>query len=225
MNMLKMKRVSDYEYVWKKPKPKRRRRPRRDPSGLPCLNCDRLLSRECGHPYMYCSERCSQTAHYVRRARRCERDGRVDRQDVRDALQIQRAMVLSGGYPKKERHIPKKLRDEVYARYEGRCARCGEAGTEIDHIEGSSNSLKNLQLLCHHCHTDKTKGRLGPITDLEPAMREIVENRETELDERIDAKRPLRPCDDDLNWDDTWREIARGRSATALAAAQVKQAS
>ena len=61
----------------------------------------------------------------------------------------------------------KLAREAVIVRDHGRCQLCGRAGSEVDHIEelteqninnpDISLNLDNLRLLCHDCHSKKTK--------------------------------------------------------------------
>lgn len=53
------------------------------------------------------------------------------------------------------------LRSQCIRRDRGRCVRCGDRGTRVDHIrpvsEGGRWVLENLQLLCESCHQIKTR--------------------------------------------------------------------
>ena len=136
------------------------------PMTLPyvCLNCDEevTLGTAPDKPYkLYCSEGCSQEAELVRYARRRTKDGRIHEPDVAEAIRIRLAHVMAGGYPKQARRIPPKIRAAVTARDNGQCRACGGSGTEIDHINGSSQALENLQLLCDPCHNKKNHAKHG----------------------------------------------------------------
>jgi hypothetical protein len=120
-----------------------------------CLNCDEEVTLGTA-PKLYCSEGCSQEAELVRYVRGRTKDGRIHEPDVAEAIQIRLAAVMAGGYPKQARCIPPKIRAAVIARDNGQCRACGGPGTEIDHINGSSQALENLQLLCDPCHNKKT---------------------------------------------------------------------
>ncbi len=219
-----LKIVSDHKHLWQKKRKQRTKPPRRDPSALPCLNCDRLLPRDRGHPYMFCSDRCSEFARHIRYVRGCRLDGRINQERVQKAIAVERGHILAGGYSK--RPIPKKRRDEVFARDQGQCVRCGQPGTQIHHMRGPSNALDNLQLLCQDCHLEESSARLVPISDadLAPAAREAAYDRAAELDERIEVKKPLRQCDDYVNWDKKIRHrTARERSSAALAVVHEKK--
>jgi 5-methylcytosine-specific restriction endonuclease McrA len=59
-----------------------------------------------------------------------------------------------------------KIRPRVIRRDGGVCQgvledsgqRCGQPGTDVDHIiPGDNHALDNLQLLCRQCHTRKTQ--------------------------------------------------------------------
>src|SRR5262249_45709269 len=144
------------------------------------------------NPKLYCSDACKQEAKFVRYVRGCRQDGRDQQPDVQEAIQIRRAMILGGGYPEQERRLPESIRNAVIKRDGGRCKKCGKPGTQIDHIDGNSNEMKNLQLLCHSCHNEKTKAAFVPIT-LE-SFPEVWSKEET-LDRRIESRSPLRLCD------------------------------
>ncbi len=61
--------------------------------------------------------------------------------------------------PKRKR-LPEALIKRVFAQSGGKCASCGEEGTEIDHIQpialGGTNALSNLALTCVLCHKEKS---------------------------------------------------------------------
>jgi hypothetical protein len=73
-----------------------------------------------------------------------------------------------GGYTLPGKVPSRKLRAEVVARDEGRCRTCGAVGTEVDHVDGRSSTLENLQLLCHTCHEEKTLPNLEFFLANEP---------------------------------------------------------
>jgi len=173
---------------------------------VPCLNCDRPAPPIKGQPRLYCSEGCAEEAKTIRYVRGCIRDGRIEKQDIQEAVRIRLAMVIGGGYPEKERQVPSAVRKAVIAREHGRCKLCGKPGTDIDHIEGSSNKMENLQLLCRPCHNAKTVGGFVPIA---PEHKKKAK----ELSARINARKPLRPCDDDERWARLYVEILAERKA------------
>ena len=58
------------------------------------------------------------------------------------------------------RHIPSRVRREVWIRDGGRCVRCGSRkNLEYDHIipvsKGGSNTARNIELLCESCNRAK----------------------------------------------------------------------
>jgi hypothetical protein len=58
------------------------------------------------------------------------------------------------------RYIPKEIKNEVWERDKGRCAKCGSIlDLEFDHIipfsKGGANSVGNLQILCSRCNKKK----------------------------------------------------------------------
>ena len=64
------------------------------------------------------------------------------------------------------RYIPKEIKEKVWERDNGRCAKCGRIiDLEFDHIipfsKGGANSIGNLQILCSRCNkmkANKIKG-------------------------------------------------------------------
>ena len=179
---------------------------------FPCPNCDTPIRTA----RLFCSEMCQQTAKYVRYARACQRDGRAERFNVREAL-ITRRLNIIGGYPEHKRRVPPKTRQAVIERDGGRCRICGAPGEEIDHIQGSSNALENLQLLCRKCHEEKL-----PTTRLagldEALSRAAIEMCHPDIiDARVDAPEPMRLCDS-AEWTVLYREIQRRRQKILMSA-------
>src|SRR5258708_6387928 len=170
---------------------------------FPWLNCDQPI-RSNEQARLYCSDLCGEEAKTVRYVRGCNRDGRAEQPEVREAIQIRLAMVIGGGYPERERSLPRSVREEVFARDGRRCRRCGQPGRDIDHIKGSSNEIMNLQLLCGPCHNKKTLEGLVPVS---PEHRQ----KRNELLSRINARKPKRPCDDEVNWKTLYLEILSER--------------
>ncbi len=159
-----------------------------------CPNCAAPLEPT-GLP-LWCSRLCRQMAKHVRYIRRVTRDGRIDQSDVQLAVNQR---LGSMNYPADERQLRPAVRQAVKARDEGRCVRCGEPGTEIDHIGGSSPDLTNLQLLCTTCHQAKTDA--GKV----PASSEHVAFVTELMYGRVYPDLPALLCDDD-----TWDEIRGG---------------
>lgn len=163
-----------------------------------CLNCDETIALNTP-PKLYCSIGCSQEAELIRYVRRCSKDGRIDRPDVVEAIQIRLAHIMSGGYDKRERKIPPEVRSAVIARDNGCCCMCGSPGMEIDHIEGPSITMENLQLLCDACHNAKTVVNIHYVLPGDAGYEEL-KKKNAEFWKRTKAKRPVRICDDEENW-------------------------
>ena len=171
-----------------------------------CLNCDASLEGSS----LYCSDLCIQMAELIRYARRCRRDGRDQRADVREAIEIKIGLVLGGGYDERARRLAAGIRDQVKTRDRGLCVLCGQIGTVLDHKAGSSPDLANLQLLCVACHNAKTKSWFRPLdasTDIDVFL------RAAELQDRMEAPSPLRLCDSD-RWGKVWQRIHAHRRST-----------
>ena len=170
-----------------------------------CPNCDGAID----DARLYCTELCQQEANFVRYVRACRADGREEREDVREAIAIKLAMILAGGYPEAERRLSAETRAAVIARDRGLCRACGSAGTDIDHIKGSSDRLSNLQLLCRPCHNTKTTAGMTVIT-AETHPEEFA--HAARLYVRIDAEEAVRPCDRE-DWNRAWRAVVAVRRA------------
>jgi 5-methylcytosine-specific restriction endonuclease McrA len=172
-----------------------------------CVNCDQVFVVS-GAARLYCSPRCHQDAKLVRYVRACIKDGRMNDPLVREAIRTRFAFAYSekGFYDEKARRIPPDKRQQVIELDKGLCRLCGAVGSEIDHIDGDGDDLDNLQLLCRDCHSEKTEANMVPITPDHERYEEILV-RESELRSRIDAHTPLRPCDDETNWNSIYRDL------------------
>jgi 5-methylcytosine-specific restriction endonuclease McrA len=173
-----------------------------------CVNCDEPF--ESGNPKLFCSDLCQSTAQLVRYVRRCRSDGRIEQPDVREAIDVRIAHILGGGYDSRGRTLSPATRTAVFSRDHRACQLCGEDGTEIHHLDGSSDSLENLQLLCYKCHMRVTKKsfiEIGPEDD----RYEQVTLTAAELHRRFDARLPLRDCDDPDSWPTRQRQVLRER--------------
>lgn len=174
-----------------------------------CVNCDQVFIVS-GAAKLYCSQRCHQDAKLVRYVRACIKDGRISDPLVNQAIGTRFAFAYSekGYYDEKARYVSPERKQQVIKRDGGLCRLCGAVGTEIDHINGDSDDLDNLQLLCHDCHSEKTEASMVPITPGHERYEEILA-RANELRARIEAQTPLRPCDDEANWNDIYRELLK----------------
>jgi 5-methylcytosine-specific restriction endonuclease McrA len=172
-----------------------------------CVNCDQVFVVS-GAAKLYCSQRCHQDAKLVRYVRACIKDGRINDPLVNQAIGTRFAFAYSekGYYDEKARLLSREKRQQVIERAGGLCEQCGAVGTEIDHMNGDSDDLDDLQLLCHDCHSEKTEASMVPITPEHERYDEIIA-RENELRARIEAPTPLRPCDDEANWNDFYKGL------------------
>lgn len=186
-----------------------RRRSTDEYSWLRCANCDTTLDVRIEG--LFCSELCRQTADLVRYARRKVQQGQVDDPDIAWALQIRMALLLGGGYPGPERRLSRATRDAVIERDQV-CTSCGAPGVEIDHIEGSSDDLSNLQLLCTECHRAKTRAML--VT----APPEKQEEARALWALRVLPPTATRLCDDTERWPSEWRLLKARRREHLLEA-------
>jgi hypothetical protein len=132
-------------------------------------------------------------------------------EDMKNALKVRMAFIVSGGYNDNAHVIPDRVRRQVKSRDHGRCVLCGEPGEEIDHISGPSPDPENLRLLCKGCHWEKTRGNMEEIPGGSPLL--AVVDR---VLERVNAVEPMKVCDSS-DWDQVWRAelIRRVRLAGA----------
>jgi 5-methylcytosine-specific restriction endonuclease McrA len=184
---------------------------------IDCCNCGAKL-KNAAPPYLFCSAVCREEAKYVRYARSVHADGRVAQADVQEALEIKLAFILGGGYPERERRLPDKLRREIFARDTHTCRRCGQPGTEIDHVNdvllGDINEPANLQVLCSTCHREKTLGSFERIErNDDPVRWKALNDKVHELSMRVHAPAATRPADDERTWNGHYRQVSKQRSA------------
>jgi hypothetical protein len=181
------------------------------PDSFTCVNCDQPIPLI--RPVrLYCSQPCSDEAHFVRYFRRCKRDGRIKRRDVIEAIQIKLALILGDGYDAQKRRLSRAERDAVMARDLRVCQGCGKTGTTIDHISGDSNEPDNLQLLCRACHNKKTKSAFVEITSEHPRSAELKAKMK-ELRSRAEALLPQRDCDNEEQWSRLYHDLMSSRRA------------
>lgn len=185
---------------------------------IECLNCDQRIPFV-ADSLLYCSELCKQEAHYVRYSRAATRDGRIRRADVKEALNIQLALIFAGGYPERARQLLGRVRALILARDSGLCRICGAPGTVIDHISAANpaamNDPENLQLLCVNCHNEKTRAGFTKVSrESDPDHWAELNEKFMSLQERVMAPTPLRLCDDDVQWRELWRNVEAERRRT-----------
>lgn len=177
----------------------------REPFG--CANCsDRIDDLSRALESTYCSSLCGQEAAWVRSLRRRRAEGRDRDPEVMKTTVIRLALVLRGGYDLPE--VPERVRLAVKDRERGQCRACGKPGTDIDHMDGDSAAMDNLQLLCKECHNRKTMRGFAKITFAskpEPWVHAGL------LRARAGSKLPLQLCDDERQWEDAEPEVRRRR--------------
>jgi 5-methylcytosine-specific restriction endonuclease McrA len=179
-----------------------------------CANCDSPgITLQAP---LFCSQRCRQAAELVRYVRGCRRDGRDQVADVQEAIRMRLAMVLGGGYPERERVVGAETRAEVFGRAGGRCEQCGrvldfdrstgdpDAIATIQHMRGDSNEIDNLQAFCRRCNIDDAQSRFVPLQAGSGAAKMA-----TELEQGWSVAKPMRLCDDDLEWKTRWRGLTK----------------
>lgn len=180
------------------------------PVDFPCLNCDQSMTLT-NVVKLYCSDLCSEEAHFVRYFRACKGDGRINQPDVEEALRIRLGHIRSGGDRESERRIPLPVKRAVRERDKSLCQECDEIATDIDHIEGSSNELDNLRMLCKRCHNKKTLSKFVPLPPEGERDSAEIRARDVILRLRVDSLVPMRICDDEELWDATSKQIMSER--------------
>lgn len=168
-----------------------------------CANCDARYGLPRCRRSPYCTARCHDQAKYVRYARAKRREyGENLPADISYALRVKRLHALGESYDDSARRISPARRREVWIRDGGLCTSCGEPGEEIDHRDGPSDELANLQLMCRPCHRRKTAAKVvlvGSASGLVDAMALRMRERSSVA---------LRPCDSE-DWSLTWRAWQR----------------
>ena len=172
-----------------------------------CVNCDKvfLVSNK---SQLYCLPHCQQFAAAVRYIRARIKDETYSNPDIQDAIIFKLKSIYgkTGHYDQKTRRIPLELRNKVIQRDKGICCKCKKTGSEIDHINGDSADMGNLQLLCHSCHKEKTKLNIAKLFPEDERYSEVEKIRD-KLWFRVDATSPERACDDSEHWDEIRKQI------------------
>lgn len=153
---------------------------------------------------LFCSDWCQETTKHVRYFRRVFRDGRIEDPDVQHAVRTRLAFLPRGGYVALQRNLSPQTRAAVKERAQGECQACGEPGSDIDHVHGSSPELDNLQLLCQPCHLEKT------TKNFVPASAEVKALITQLLGDRVLTATPQLLADDN-SWDSQWRGLKKAR--------------
>lgn len=162
---------------------------------------------------LFCTPLCRNIAGLIRYRRRVETDGRIHRDDVKAALAIREAYCLWGQVY--ERAVTPEIREQVFAAKGRACVLCGAQGTEIDHIESAfygDHTIDNLQPLCGECHRSKTLDSAIPWDTHSSAAQSAYAARRADYENRWQAPKPLRACDDELRWDTQWRALMFARA-------------
>ena len=163
-----------------------------------CPNCEKNLKTTT----LFCSELCQQEAITVRYCRRVTRDDqRCMKHDVQEGIGIRLLMLLGGGYPAAARKIYPELRTQIFERDSYICRICGKPATEIDHINDSSNDIENLRAICKPCNLELALNRAKKVTmESDPDLFLSIERYLFNLATRIALPKPIKVCDDEVNW-------------------------
>lgn len=160
-----------------------------------CLNCSAPVPNIRA---LYCSERCRQIAELVRYARRKIAERVFTRPDIAEAVAIRCSQLVRGFYDKRARKVEKDLRQALLLRSGGRCENCGNNFTEegdrkftVQHI--STDHGFELQAWCYRCNMNHAQS--VPVDCTEDDLAFFAA-----FDARVQADRPVLPCDDHENW-------------------------
>lgn len=182
---------------------------------LECPNCGANVSRV---TLVYCGDYCRDFCKIVRSSRKALSDQEMDHETHQRALEgiaIKLPHLYGGGYPATKRQVSGNIRQEVFARDKYTCMRCGNPATEIDHIQGNSNDLANLQALCGPCNLNKRWLITVNRKDNPDEWKRIDAIRQALVD-RIGAITPRRACDDEGQWESSLQIIRKLRSLVVL---------
>lgn len=173
-----------------------------------CASCFKDLAERDGG--LFCSELCSQTADLIRYCRRIRQDDRINDPEVKLAVATRMAHILAGGYHNAARDLSSAVRQQVWTRDGALCVQCSQPGMEIDHIDGDSDELSNLQLLCLDCHHAKTAEQMVPASPDQVAWIQDLYRK------RVNPELPALLADDEIRWKDRWSTLKKERRARLL---------
>lgn len=173
-----------------------------------CANCLSPLTEEVVG--LWCSTWCTDINQRVRYWRRVTRDGRIADPLIQEQVAMDLTFLLIGGYRALGRRPNAATRKLVVQRDKGRCRNCGESGTELDHVDGSSDAPENLQLLCKECHRRKTREALASMPPAPDEARALIYALQFT---RVEPDEPMLLADDETQWEDTWKRLKAERKA------------
>jgi hypothetical protein len=159
-----------------------------------CPNCDRPAPNPASP---YCSETCRDQAALVRQFRAAIASETILTADKQTVFGERLWWLLGGRLPIRESRIPESAKRQVIKRCGGNCEICGAPMTTIENFGSGCNRPLHLRAVCADC--SKTKSFGDPEFIRQPAVIQLL----TELNQRIFAQAPVRPCDDPIKWD--WR--------------------
>lgn len=189
----------------------------------PCLECDSPVS----YGKLFCSPSCRQRAKAIRYIRSVRKRKVEKRFDIKRAISEKIMWAHMGGYE----GLDPKIRKQVLLRDNFTCVSCNThynqfypdepsmtqeelevrvkdfpsifSMLEVDHINGRSHELENLQLLCCRCHTKKTQSNRKPINEkTDKKYLEYINNIYQDVDNSV---KPQHTPD----WD--WRHLRSQR--------------
>jgi hypothetical protein len=92
----------------------------------------------------------------------CERCGTANSENSKFCVECGTSIEFIKASTKgRSRHIPAKIRYEVWMRDEGKCVRCkSKENLQFDHIipfsKGGASTITNLQIMCQTCNLEKS---------------------------------------------------------------------
>lgn len=165
-----------------------------------CPNCDGP-AESLSSPY--CSETCRGQAGFVRQLRGALATGLILEAEKQQVFGERLWWLLGGGLPLRESRIPESAKRQVNKRCDGKCESCGAPMTKVENFGSGCNRPLHLRAVCDGCSQTKSYG------DLELSRSVPVVKLLHDISQRINATKPLRPCDDPDKWD--WRAFVAKR--------------
>lgn len=180
-----------------------------DMSGdLICASCTRPAEQH----GLFCDYFCKQMAKAVRSARKSIANGRFNDDFYQIGLEQKIKSLVDGGYPERERRLPKARRQAIFQRDNYKCQLCPSEATEIDHICGNSSDPCNLRAICGTCNRMLAMRGDEDATDEERLdFFDEAHGVIGELALRIASPLPLLSCDNHELWNAAQTSVRRQR--------------
>jgi hypothetical protein len=165
----------------------------RQKATLQCQNC----GADVRGAATFCDQFCQQQATVVRHVRKALVDGRIEESAMQIAVGIRLRMLITGGYPKRERILSREYSPGMVWGGEDVCLVCGRAADQIGGSGGDPDDTDEAFASCAACSRLESFGALCLASGLEHTSLEQIF---IDLAQRISARVPVLFCDDYENW-------------------------